>query len=536
MIDAYLERRKSGEMAAAIRPEILAAKLAAIKNLEYPNLAQQIEQNPQLIELLWFTQAMSMAPGGLDRFTQQFLGQFPHMIGMESLRNLGRPRFGKYNLEQCLTLWKAAPRSRLNQRFGSAFEEWREMIDWKNEGDAGSIRKNSIEVRNLFGYGMRKFNYRFFWEACRVHAVENLPAYLASLCNEISQPFNAPWSFAELFHALWTAMRMHAALVAKNLAMTAVAKKVFYELDFAWTEKGVVQLFGDSRFGKTESVVTWTRMHPGRARLVHVPPSNSETDFLRAIADALGINYTHATGRNELKDKVQYVARHGGLMFIFDESYRLFPATFGENTPPQRLEWVRSNLIDNGNACVFVTTPQAHRTAFNKFVRKTKYAIEQWTGRVAVTVALPNDLDFADLVAVAKIHFPEIDHDFLALIAAKAMQSESYLKAVEDIAKRSRYVARTESRDKISLEDIEKAIRDVLPAATHAARGAKSPPVSGAERDGKCETDVMQTPRGPVAKHLVEPFAPKKIYPTTTPQEAPAALIEAGREALFVSA
>ena len=49
--------------------------------------------------------------------------------------------------------------------------------------------------------------------------------------------------------------------------MTEVALKVFDALEYAWSEKAMVQITGDARFGKTEAVKTWCMMHPGQARL-----------------------------------------------------------------------------------------------------------------------------------------------------------------------------------------------------------------------------------------------------------------------------
>ena len=48
----------------SVCPTILAGKLQAIRNEEYPALLKQIKERPRLVELLWFIQAMSRLPGG----------------------------------------------------------------------------------------------------------------------------------------------------------------------------------------------------------------------------------------------------------------------------------------------------------------------------------------------------------------------------------------------------------------------------------------------------------------------------------------
>lgn len=534
MINAYSDRRQTGELSSAIRPEILAAKLAAIRNLEYPQLANQIQADPSIVEKLWFIQWVSMQPGGLAKFVNQLLSDFPGQIGTEMMLKLGVPKFGKYNLKQCLALWNSVADDYLEpQRFGGVFAAWQEMNRFGPK-EAPAILHSPI-LRDAAGFGLKRYNYRHFHTVCLNEAKERLSAFLASLCNEISKSFSSPWYCPRLFDVLSAAMGRHAENSKKALAMTAVARKVFYEIEFAASEKSVVQLFGDSRFGKTEAVEIWSKMYPGRARFVEAPAGNSDLEFFRALARALGINHEYSVSRNVLKDKVDYVAQHSGLLIIWDEAHRLIPFRFTENTPPMRMEWVRSHLIDNGNGCVFVMTPQAHRSSFNRFVRKTKYAIEQWTGRIGITVSLPNELEFEDLVEVARIHFPEFDGDYLGLIASKAMQSESYLKAVEDIAKRARYIARTEGHPEVTVECIEKAIRDVFPDKSGTVKALapahhRPPPRSRA----RPISTPIQTPCNPSAGRKKSPAKEEEISILPSLEQENFAVTKNGGDELLV--
>src|ERR1035441_4730526 len=68
-----------------IRPELLAAKLAAIRNYEYPELLAQVTANPRLVEILWYLQAMSLRPGGLLKFVEELLAEFPERLGTPTM-------------------------------------------------------------------------------------------------------------------------------------------------------------------------------------------------------------------------------------------------------------------------------------------------------------------------------------------------------------------------------------------------------------------------------------------------------------------
>jgi hypothetical protein len=106
-------------------------------------------------------------------------------------------------------------------------------------------------------------------------------------------------------------------------------------------------------------------------------------------------------------------------------------------------------------------------------------------------------LEFNDLLAVARIHFPEVDLDYLELIASKAQQSESYLFAVESIAKRARYISKRDNHPKILLEDLDLAIAEVIPHV-EMQRQSQQPNLVAAEKplqEGfKGDSRGIQTP------------------------------------------
>src|SRR4051812_46298739 len=85
------------ESCGRLKPEDVARKLAAIRNLENLTTLKQIEQQPRLVELLWFVQAMSLRPGGLSKFANDLIEANPKQVGTKTMRAAqGR----KYSVEQ----------------------------------------------------------------------------------------------------------------------------------------------------------------------------------------------------------------------------------------------------------------------------------------------------------------------------------------------------------------------------------------------------------------------------------------------------
>jgi len=474
---------QSAPAPGTVRIELLAAKMAVIQNLEEPGIAKQISDRPELREMLFYIQWVSTQPGGLPKFVSDLLEQFPHRIGTPTMVAAhGR----KYTFEEKLCVWYELPKKDRPE----LVENWEtnglmaalvsdgtphERVDW----EGNELR----EVQRL----LKQYDAAFFSELCRHAARKELPIYLSALCNDprkslicetprrcsndgkASRLFHTEtWYFDDITSAVLEMMKIHAEQVLKTLAQTAVALKVFDALDYALAENCSVRIEGDSRFGKTQSIETWTGLRPGLARLVNVPASNTLIDLLRKVADAYGISYTYKTSQNELKAKVEYVIQHSRLFLVFDECAFLVPQTYSKTTAPVRLNWVRTEIIDRHLPFAAVVTPQAFHGAVKQFVRATGYVMEQFLGRTLLTVPLPSELEEKDLIAVARIHFPEMDDDHLGLIAAQAMLSENYLMAVEAIAKRARYIARREKHRAITLSDLDTAISEVIPPASPA--------------------------------------------------------------------
>ncbi|MHC1762791.1 MAG: AAA family ATPase [Verrucomicrobiia bacterium] len=419
-----------------IPAQALATKLKAVRELEYPDLAKQLQEQPRLLEALWFVQAISMRPGGLPLFC-------------ESLIKASDKRF-------CEVI--TSPLAGFDE-FGEA--HYRERV------------KHSAE-------------------RCMDRARSDLPQFLYDLCVVKHVAFRAPWYFRELFNALFDAMDAHKTEVLSQIATTETTRKAFHWLEFSLQSKTPVPIVGASRFGKTTAVQTWCESRPGLARIVTVPQSNTERDLIVAIADAFGIDYAPSNEAYRIRDQVQHVLQHSGLFMVFDEAHFLVPITYWKSTAPRRLNWVRCQIIDKGVGCAFFATPQSYKQTLDRFAKETGYAMEQWLGRMAPPVTLPEELDFEDLLAVAKLRFPGIKAPQLEVICSAAMASEGYLKNIELFAKYAQFLASQRGAPEAGAEDIKAAIQQFIPSAV------KKPFAEPVQRARSRSAQPVQTPENRV--------------------------------------
>ena len=127
------------------------------------------------------------------------------------------------------------------------------------------------------------------------------------------------------------------------------------------------------------------------------------------------------------------------------------------STLPARLNWTRTQIIDRKLPVALVTTPQALSSALRKFESKTAYNFGQLTGRVAHTTSLPDKLCKEDLLAIAKFYAPALCARSLEMVVSKAQQTTSYIKSVQNIISRARWLASRDNRAAITAADIEAA-------------------------------------------------------------------------------
>jgi len=512
-----------------IQPEDVAKKLGAIRNHEYPELLEQLTTQPALAEVMYFLQYASRKPGGLVKFAAEMFAKMPGRFGTETMRGAKRP---EYTLEE-----KERIVGEMASDYNPIFlynpvEEPRRLFrpEPLSEEALAKERREQLQAlkdRRELERSLKALTGRHLQEICQRAALEILPRYFEDLCIRRDKGFIRPpvgsvnywaspyWFMDDPVAAALEMMELHAKDASKRLAMTAVTKKVFDALDYALQERTTARIEGDSRFGKTESAKVYADMRPGLVRMVRVPSSNSGEDLIRAVAEALGIAFSYGTRIQVLRERVRYVLRQLGILLILDESHYLVPQNYTKTTAPQRLNWVRAEVMDAGMPLALIHTPQTFLPDADKFVKKTGFAMQQFFGRIYRTVRLPDELPRADLIAVARIHFPEMSDDHLDVIADLAEVSENYLQTVEAVAKLARYIARREGHRRITVSDIEAAAYEVIPG-----RAASTPDSACGDgqlpETGKASGRAVAAPSKRLCKLIAMAMQPSRMKPAKT--------------------
>lgn len=474
----------------------VAEKLQAAHEGRANHFAAQLASEPRLGELLLSLQHASLQPGGLQAFVADLVSHFPeHFQSYPMLNAGGRDQAGRYSIAQCLGIWKAEKptdqdlwdlvgerdRRQAGQRVilsvdsarGHAaldainldhisFADFLEIfISDETTPDEAS---GGGPIARALRKGWERFNYDFLCGQCRDQSRDLVP-YLERVCTDPELRLSPAACCPTLPYLLLEDMQRRANKALSKIAETEVSRTVRRELEFAISECVPVPFIGDTRFGKTWAISNWVEANPGRARIVTVPNNtNSETAFIRAHADALGISYNTSTKLHVLRDQVEFVIRNARLAIIYDEAHGLVGVGYTKATAPRRLNWVRSNVIDRGIPCAFLYTPQRKTETLEEFAKVTGYNLSQWLGRMAPPVILSDVIPLADIVAVARVHFPELTQDQLEEMADRSILSSGNLKTIELAGRRARFLARERGHAKPDAQDVLDACDHMMPA------------------------------------------------------------------------
>lgn len=469
---------------SSINPVKIADKLYAVMNFQIPGVLQEIEKEPRLVEALWFLQWVSIPEnysGGLGKFAADFVAKYRNEIGPESLlKRLSKAELSAAEIESMLSLMPVEVSDELLSRFLSGpFSGPLHRDERIGESDRARMAKVRAEA-------VQKLTGPMVHQACVDFAKDSLAEFLVSVASDPDRlfsgvedhsnggfmarlvapvPVNHLWYFPRLWTCLFDFMEEHASAVAVSFAETSVTREIFHWLRMAQdTGKGVLFL-GNSRFGKSRAIRAFAQMHPGRVRLVECPASGSESDLLREICRALGIWFSCMTPPlHEQRAVIDKVIRSARFLLIFDEAQFLYPKSGNRRTAPPRLNYVRRQLMDNGIPTAFICTHQNWRSVEKNFLKLSAYSNEQFEGRLLRSpIHLPSELSESEMIDVARIHLPELEEGFLKLIVTpiRACKGEQ-LSYIENIALISRRYATQRGLSVPRLDDIEKAINDVL--------------------------------------------------------------------------
>jgi hypothetical protein len=456
---SFAARRRCPTNSDTPRPEIVAAKLDAIRAGADLELCRQAARHTRLPELICFLESQFRQSNGAVRLVECFVDAFPDRLGPKAMHALAEQK-GPWTVEQKIDVCLEIPHHRLPQIAGKDCWLIELFTDKEQESEDAILLEEVPELER----SLLNCNAASCRNLCRQTALEELPARLFRFCSEPQSPLYATWFFQGLLDALIRMLDIHAKKTYGAFATTEIGRQIADALDYAATG-AMVRLEIDGRFRENEIVSAYCAARPGKMRLVDCPCENSDLEFFRALAKAVGLDSSFKAVTAETRAKIVAIAQSCRFLFVFLNAQHLFPIRFSANTPPMRLEWIKTRLVEQHVPVALVATKQHFDAAAARFAKVTKCNVKDWISQEALPFTLPANLSRQDVFTIARSCFPEseIDDTLLGLACSKGKQSAFKIADIQKIVGYARHVAAKAGRATITCPDMEAAIAKVIP-------------------------------------------------------------------------
>ena len=346
---------------------------------------------------------------------------------------------------------------------------------------------------------------------CRDKFRRSLPDFLCKLCLDPGSDLRTQGVAG--FNGLEDALRQYKARFEKAafgmIAATPASRAIYELLDYALSQRGIVLVEGTYRLGKSMAAQAWAQTHLGECRYVQLTSSGDEGSFYRCFARSLGVACSSQMKAAEMRNRVEEVMRRQHLLILLDESDYVFEGTVKVRQAPTRVNWLMTAVINAGVPLAMIASRNFARMMRHVETRCPTWGSEQFTGRIKLRRALPDDLEERDLFAIAEKLVPEADESTRMLLVAHAMRSDGYVAALEAGAFRARFFA-TRAGRQVEFEDVERVMvesgtdKPVSPpsAATSSTSPTRRAPVAKGSRAAREATANHRQPLGALAGPL----------------------------------
>jgi hypothetical protein len=465
----------SGEFNPGLRANLVAMRCSVL-------------ESPEDRELIWMLQEISLRDDGLKGFAAEILARFAHRLGTRSMRQFGLTAKQSFNAEQVRAIRKEFSGDVDGEEM---FPLRGEVPGWVDPDDDWQLKEEKAKAaRYPDGYPVADF-----LNLCRAEAGNSgawsLADRLCKICLDPKSHWDV-WYFHELRDCL---CEYRSTLTTPGFAPTALSRTIWREIQDVHEMPGMILLHNDSGNGKSDSAKAYCQTQPGRARYCIVPSSNTEVDFWRALAGAVGTADGMSYKCEQIRTRVKETLLSAGLVLVLDNAQNLFPVSDYRYALPGRLNQI-IELAEQGVSFVLIANSKLFDTL--GFVEaRTGWSRSQFVNQLTRVVELPAGLDRDDVEAVAAQLLPDGDRAAQRKLADSMIVAPGYLHAGKRTAAAARRIAAAKHRDRVTLADLSEAVEtDVVPSCKALASGlqradaVKSKSKSKA-RNWRAETDAQ---------------------------------------------
>ena len=444
-------------------------------------------RSPDDRALVYWLHAQSHMEGGLQAFCEAFIAAFPNRIGSPAMRRIGKQVGQSYTETERRELRAEG----LDDPEDVGFDAFLLFSEAVNDNPRHHIKPDPDSDSELWiddrdGRALTNADAQIIFaehddyiaEQNRLHppltvesavaechsAGRQLPDHVRNICLDpridVATGISV-WWFDDLLSALHEHRRKAVENARDSIAETTISKQIFEDLDYAYYTKGLVLIEGGPRTGKSKSTEAWVAAHPGQAIYVRLESGKDDLSFYRTISRAIGTASSGQMKGQEMRMRIEDMLQEKHLMVVIDEAHFLFPIIARPKSAPDRVDWLRTALVDHGVAVACVSTPQFDRQCAH-FEKGIGWNAKQIKGRVKLQRLLPSELPVEDLAAVARKMVPAASAAQLEGLVGFAQGSDDYLAGIERLVCRATFFANRDGQQTFTNAHLQRALQEAM--------------------------------------------------------------------------
>jgi hypothetical protein len=383
------------------------------------------------IELIWSLQAESHR---FEAVAAEILARWPER---------------KANLKQIEARHRSDPEA-LERRANEAL---------LNLDDAGRLIARSAEALRHLNESRRRWSDRKHNEILAA-GLQRLPELLAQFCLDPAIPVADGWP--ECFPTLCSTLRERQEMKERELEATfthtALSRSIWRALDDARRLGGTILLHNGVANGKSHAAQAYCHAHPGAARYYQVPATNDMAGFFRGLAVKLGMAAGLSWKVGQMRERIQRVLQTRQILLVLDSAQFLFPVTDYRYALPERVNWLLTACSECGVPVALVADSKLFDTLGFVEIR-TGWDRRQLVNQLHCVTELAGPLGREDVQVVAGAILHDGDRHAQRKLADYMTVAPSYLHAGNPAAARARRIAVEHGRDRVTLRDMEAALK-----------------------------------------------------------------------------
>ena len=186
---------------------------------------------------------------------------------------------------------------------------------------------------------------------------------------------------------------------------------------------------------------------------------NTKRPFFSALAKPLGVGHTAHMSPERIQARVESFLEKSGIMLVIDEAQYCWPQGRRIYKEPEFINWLNTACANEGIPVALVATQDftARRQAVEA---QTGWNSFQLRRRIRQVVKLPAVPTNDDLSMVARKLLPYGSEAMINYVVGYALTSKGYLQAVADAIDDARLLAQDAGRERITVTDLKRSIKD----------------------------------------------------------------------------